>query len=167
MALVGGYALLASSILISVDVLMRKFFVSPITGADELSGYALALLMSWAAAYALFCGSHIRVDVLYGLFPLKVRAWLDLAAIGVMLAFGLLLTWQAVDLVTSDILHHTVANTTLRTPLWIPRGLWVAGLAAFAVSSLIAFAEACVRIAQGDHAGSLEIIDPQSTDPIA
>lgn len=148
---VGAYVLLAASLLVCVDVVMRKATTWSLTGADELSGYALALATSWGAAYALFRGSHIRVDVVYRVLPLGVRAWLDVAAIASMLVLGLLLAWHAGDLLLEAILYSSVANTPLRTPLWIPQSLWWFGFVLLSVSALVTLAEAMARAVAGQH----------------
>ena len=160
-ALIGAYALLAASLLICFDVVMRKFLSSPITGADEISGYALASSISWAAAYALFRGSHLRVDVLYRLFPLKLRAWLDVAAVGALLAFGTIVAWQGTELMIEALSYGKLANSTLRTPLWIPQLLWVGGLGFFVISCAATFIEGLMRVVTGDYAGAIALINPQ------
>lgn len=161
MALIGAYALLAASLLICFDVVMRKFWSSPITGADEISGYALALTISWAAAYALFRGSHLRVDVLYRLFPIKLRAWLDVVAVGTLLTFGIILAWQGTELMIEALSYGKIANSTLRTPLWIPQLFWVGGLSFFVISCAATFTEGFIRVITGDHSGAIALINPQ------
>src|SRR5690606_41336840 len=61
----GGALTVASVLLISFDVLARKFFGFTTGGADELSSYAFAISTSWALAFATLQRANVRVDVLY------------------------------------------------------------------------------------------------------
>ena len=47
-AIVGGAMLLVASILICIDITLRYAFAITLGGADELSGYALAISSAWA-----------------------------------------------------------------------------------------------------------------------
>ena len=69
--------LIAASVLIGIDVVIRKLFGLSIGGADELSGYALGIASAWAFAYGLLERAHVRIDSLYVTLPRWVRATLD------------------------------------------------------------------------------------------
>src|SRR5882672_3892816 len=90
----GGGLILLAAVLIGIDVLMRKFLVLSIGGADELAGYALAIGTAWGLGATLLDRAHIRIDSLYVLFPQKLRLTLDVLAIVLLLAFFALLTWH-------------------------------------------------------------------------
>ncbi len=44
----------------------------------EIQWYLFAAIFLFAAAYTLKHNGHVRVDVLYGRFPPRVRVWIDL-----------------------------------------------------------------------------------------
>ncbi|MEO6363130.1 MAG: TRAP transporter small permease, partial [Caldimonas sp.] len=52
-AIGGGLLILAAAVLVSVDVILRKLFSVTLGGADELSGYALAIGSTWSFAFVL------------------------------------------------------------------------------------------------------------------
>src|SRR5258708_24141367 len=52
-AIVGGALLLAASIVICIDIALRYAFSLTIGGADDLSGYALAISSAWGFSAAL------------------------------------------------------------------------------------------------------------------
>lgn len=66
---IGGAMVLASALLVSVDVLLRKLLVISLGGADELSGYAFAVGTTWALAFTLLRRANVRVDALYVRLP--------------------------------------------------------------------------------------------------
>ena len=149
--LIAAYGLLVASIIVCIDVTLRKVWTRSILGADEISGYAMAVATSWGAAYAFFRGSHIRVDVVYRLFPLKVRAWLDVAAVLALAVLSSLLAFYGGMQFAEALAYNSAANTPLRTPLWIPLSIWAAGLLFFALGTVVTLAEMLAAIWRGDH----------------
>ncbi len=57
--------LLVASILICIDITLRYTMSVTLGGADELSGYALAISSAWGFSSALLSRSHIRIDTVY------------------------------------------------------------------------------------------------------
>lgn len=147
---VGGGLTIASVLLISFDVLARKFMGFTTGGADELSGYAFAISTSWALAFVVLQRANVRVDVLYTLLPTRLSAfldWLSLVALGVFMAF---LTWYAYDVVGTSWVQKSTANTTLATPLWIPQGLWLLGLFWMCIVLAVMLLRASLAFVTGD-----------------
>ncbi len=124
----GGALTIGSVLLITFDVLARKFFGFTTGGADELSSYAFAISTSWAFAFATLQRANVRVDVLYQYLPVRLSAvldWLSVVALGV---FMVMLTYYAYDVAATSWTQNSAANTPLATPLYIPQGLWLLGL---------------------------------------
>ncbi|MDW5444401.1 TRAP transporter small permease [Polaromonas sp. SM01] len=146
----GGALTLASVLLISFDVLARKFLGFNTGGADELSSYAFAISTSWALAFATLQRANVRVDVLYQYLPVRLSAvldWLSLVGLGV---FMVVLTWYAMDVVGTSWLQKSTANTTMATPLWIPQGLWLLGLGWMCVVVALMLVRASLAFVTGD-----------------
>ena len=116
---------------IAVEVLVRKFFAISTKGADELSGYALAIVSVWAFSYALIHKGHIRIELFYtrrSKFGKRILDLLSLASLAVFMAF---LTFFSYQVLSTSILRLSRANTPLQTPLWIPQSLWFLGIVFF------------------------------------
>ena len=94
-AIAGGALLLVASIVICIDITMRYAFSRTVGGADELSGYALAIASAWGFSAALLSRSHIRIDTAYVRVKRPVRAALDLLSLTVLTFFFALVTWHA------------------------------------------------------------------------
>lgn len=124
---IGGICLLASSGLIVVDLLMRKFVGWSMGGSDEIAGYVLAVVSAWAFPITLLRRSHIRVDVLYTHMPRGVRIGLDLFALTCLGGFVGVLTFHAWQVLADSISFRAVSNTPLQIPQWIPQSMWLAG----------------------------------------
>ncbi len=94
-AIVGGAMLLLAALTVCVDIFLRYAFSMTIGGADELSGYALAIASAWGFSAALLSRSHIRIDTVYVRVPRRARATLDLASLASLAFFVGLITWHA------------------------------------------------------------------------
>jgi TRAP-type mannitol/chloroaromatic compound transport system permease small subunit len=127
----GGLILLAA-FLVSYDVLARKLFNLSLGGADELSGYALAIGCAWAFSFALLQRVNVRIDALYQCMPQSIARALDIVALLVLGWFVVLLCFYGFSLAFGSYERGAMSNSQLKVPLWIPQGLWFLGLAAFA-----------------------------------
>ena len=159
---VGGTLTLASALLISYDVIVRRFFGVTLGGSDELSGYAFAISTSWALAYAALERANVRIDVVYEHLPVRVAAVLDWIALLALGVFVVMLTWHAQGVGMQSWQMASRANTPLATPLWIPQLLWVAGLAWFSLVLALMLVRASVALVTGDLATLKEICGVRS-----
>ncbi|WP_428248682.1 TRAP transporter small permease subunit [Ferrovibrio sp.] len=148
----GGTLVLASAILVSVDVLLRKIALVSLGGADELSGYAFAIGTTWALGFTLLRRANVRVDALYTKLPAPVCAVLDLIALASLGLFIGLLAIQAWDVLDTSISFQARATTPLQTPLWIPQSLWVIGLGLFLFTLVPLFLRSLLALLGGDLA---------------
>ena len=49
-----GAMLIASAVYVSADLMVRKFLNVSLVGANEISGYVLAVSTAWAFSYGIF-----------------------------------------------------------------------------------------------------------------
>jgi len=122
-----GILLFTSVLLVSAEVIMRKFFLISFTGTDEIAGYALAICTSWSLAYVMFEKMHIRIDIVYSKVSQKFQNIFDLIAMLFTLGFTGLLTYFSFDVFYTSLIKNSTANTSLGTPLWIPQFFWALG----------------------------------------
>lgn len=160
----GGVLIILSAILVTVEVLMRKFFNVSFGGADELSGYAFGVATSLGMAYALFERAHIRVDALYSLFP----GWLKMTAnlIGLALLGGFIgvICVTAWGLVSDSLTHGSRSITPMRTLLSIPQIPWLAGWLFFLFCTVLLLLASVVAILKGKPDQASRLIGAKSID---
>jgi TRAP-type mannitol/chloroaromatic compound transport system permease small subunit len=60
------------------------------------------------------------------------------------------LTYYAYDVVQTSWMQKSAANTPLATPLWIPQGLWMLGLAWMCITVALMLARASAALVTGD-----------------
>ncbi len=146
-----GLLLFLASIMIAVEVILRKAFAYSIGGADELSSYALAISCTWGFSYALFRKSHIRIDVLYSRLPAAGRYLLDFIAHLLLGIYIVVLCYFGFFVVKTSIVKHSAANTPLATPMWIPQGLWLIGLLWFGFCIAMILGGTILHRVQNNH----------------
>lgn len=147
---IAGGMMLGTVGLVSAEVVLRKVLNMSFGGADELSGYAYAIASSWAFAFALLSRDHIRIDVVYVVFPPRVRAGLDMVALASLGAFAVTLAIYAGQALSFSLEMGATANTPLATPLWIPQALWLLGFVLFLVVLAVQFARSAAALTRGD-----------------
>ena len=147
---IAGAMMLGTVGLVSAEVVLRKVLNMSFGGADELSGYAYAIASSWAFAFALLSRDHIRIDVVYVVFPPRVRAALDMVALASLGAFAVTLAIYAGQALSFSLEMGATANTPLATPLWIPQALWLLGFILFLVVLAVQFVRSAGALTRGD-----------------
>ena len=136
-ALAGGLLMLAAAVLVSVDVLLRKLASITLGGADELSGYALAIGSTWSFAFVLLHRGNVRIDALYQHLPRVLAAVCDLLAITALLGFVSLVAWHGSDVLAQSWTLGARSNSALAVPLVVPQALWWLGYAWFVLCGAV------------------------------
>ena len=149
---ISGAALMISAIIVTVDVLFRKFVGWTMSGSDEVTSYVFAASTTWAYSYCLLHRANIRIDAVYNLLPRFVRNLLDLLGIFLLLLYMAVLTDRAIVTLQDSLDYGSVSNTTLTTPLWIPQLAWVSGLVMFMITLVFVGAYAITAMLKGDGA---------------
>jgi TRAP-type C4-dicarboxylate transport system permease small subunit len=160
--LVCGFALTAACAMIILEIAMRRIAFGLIGGTDEISGYVMAGIVSWAAGYALIERAHIRIDLLHRRLPQPGGALLDVLSLGALLATSVVILiygWQVLD---KSLVSQSTANTPLETPLWIPQSIWLAGWVWFAAASAAILVLTVWAALRRDWAAVSEISAPES-----
>ncbi|MCL4186204.1 MAG: TRAP transporter small permease [Rhodobacteraceae bacterium] len=136
-ALAGGVTVLLLALLIGVDVVARKLLGVSVQGTDELGGYVLAMVGSLGMAHVLARREFTRIDLLFRYLARPVRNLLHALAYVTLAGLAVFMARHALITLDDTLLFQSRANTPLRTPLWIPQGLWAGGMCFFALLAVI------------------------------
>ena len=145
---IGGAALLAAAVMVTIDVLSRKILGVTMSGSDEYSGYVFSATTTWAYSYCLLHRSNVRIDALYNYLPKKVTAILDVVGLLLLFYFMSIMTYYAMVSFVDSWVNDSVSITTLGTPQWIPQLFWVAGLILFFVTLIFVVVYSIVALLQ-------------------
>ena len=161
-AIVGGAMLLLAAVTICIDIVLRYAFSLTVGGADELSGYALAIASAWGFSAALLSRSHIRIDTVYVRVTKRARATLDLVSLAAFVFFAALVTWHAWGVLRQSYVSGSHSLSAIEMPLVVPQTLWFAGLAFFVAVALLLLARALFAYLKGDLDKLFELIGSKS-----
>ena len=162
-AIVGGAMLLVASVLICIDITLRYTMSITLGGADELSGYALAISSAWGLSSALLSRSHIRIDTVYvRIKSIRVRALLDLISLATLLGFFGMVTWYAWGVVRQSWVSDSHSLSAIEAPLVIPQGLWFAGLLFFVALSALLLVRGLLAFISGNYTSLFALIGSKS-----
>lgn len=148
---VAGLCYLLITLLICFDIAARHLLGFSSEATIELTGYMMAVGMTWGLAGTLFERGHVRIDVLVQKMPLRVRVWLHLASLIALIVSAGYYTWGAVSLARDSFAFGATDLSTLRTPLVIPQGLWAAGFALLLLAALALALRAVRQLALGQY----------------
>lgn len=162
LAIAGAALLLAISLGITAEVLLRKLFNTTLGGMDELSSYGFAIFTSFGLSVAALARANIRIDLLRAIVPNTVRVALDLFAQLALIGFAGFLTWRAFLLVATSWDKGTKAITPLATPVAWPQTIWLAGLVIFLIVLLVMLGLSLRALTRGEKAAFSELAAPAS-----
>lgn len=119
------------SVLVALEVTLRKLLNVSLQGVDELGGYALAIGASIAFALALVARAHIRIDIVHERLPRALRIALNLLSVTALAALAIALPVLAWFALSDSISMNSTAQTPWATPLRWPQSVWFAVLSVF------------------------------------
>jgi TRAP-type C4-dicarboxylate transport system permease small subunit len=160
----GGALVFLAAVLIAIDVLMRKYLARSIGGADELAGYSLAIGTAWGLGAALIDRAHIRIDSLYGMFPKKLRLFLDVVALLLFVGFFGLMSWHGLGVVSQSWVSGSHSQSALETPIVVPQLLWIAGLLGFVAIGVLLLIHALILGQRGHLNRMAKLISTRSAE---
>jgi len=119
------FAVIIVAIVMTVEVVSRYAFNQPTMWVWDVSEQLGAAFYMLGGAYALLHYSHIRVDVLYTRFPLKMKAIADLVTSLLFFFFCIVLVWKGAELALEFTVIREVKNSLLAPPLYPLRWMFV------------------------------------------
>lgn len=136
LGIIFGMMMLALSVAITAETLLRKLLSISLGGIDELGGYAIAIAAPLAFTVALADRAHIRISQLTNLFPRRVQAVLDVVSVVSLAALSIFFLHFAVQTVLDTWTYKSIAQTPWATPLIWPQGIWLLAMATFPLAAI-------------------------------
>ncbi len=97
LAYVSGAALIAVTVLMSIDVAGRYLFSAPLTFAVETIELLMGLAITFGLAITTYRRGHVRVDLVTHVAPPKLKVFLDLLADLASIVVFALIAWKLFD----------------------------------------------------------------------
>ena len=147
---VAGFCYLLITVLICFDIFARKLLGFSTESTTELTGYLMAVGMSWGLAGTLFERGHVRIDVLVQRMSLRVRVWLHLASLLALVVSTGYYVYGAISIAKDSFAFNATDLTTIRTPLVLPQGIWAAGFVLLLLAALALTLRSVAQLTRGD-----------------
>lgn len=154
---IAGGLILACAVLVTLDVFARQFFNDNFFESFEITIYTYAVTVAFSFAFALTSKTHIRIDVIYGRLPDLYRALLDIAAVGMLSALAIVLSYYAWSTTLQSFSFPgpgrlgAVSASDLSVPLVIPQALWSLGLSWFALICVVYLVRALINLSRRNY----------------
>lgn len=134
-----GYAMYPAIAVLIWEIVLRHIFDAPTIWAHGISQRLFAAYYVLAGAYVLRFKEHVRMDLIYNLFPPRTRVIMDLLTFPFFFAFCAVLLWYGGHLAWKSLLLLEPDQTPFNAPLYpvklmIPLGAFLIllqGLAKF------------------------------------
>ena len=146
---IAGWCYLVITLLICFDIAARRLLGFSTEATTEITGYLMAIGMSWGLAGTLFERGHVRIDVLVQKMPLRIRAALHLLSLAVLVVVTGFFTYGAVLLVLESWDFQATDTSALSTPLVLPQGVWAIGFVLLFVTAAALLVQNLIRLAGG------------------
>jgi TRAP-type C4-dicarboxylate transport system permease small subunit len=159
-----GLLLTVSAVLIGLDIALREIFVVTLGGANELSGYALAVSSSWGCTVALVHRIHVRIDSVYTHLSPRIRAALDMIGLAAFIYFLMFVTFYAWKVLEQSIESNTHSISALGAPLAYPQAVWFAGFVVFLAVASVYLLRAMLAFVKGDLRRVRELLGARSVE---
>jgi TRAP-type C4-dicarboxylate transport system permease small subunit len=134
-------------------VITRFLFKRGMVESFEISGYALAACIGLGLAFTVTSKANIRVDILLGALPGKVRVVCDIIASLALALIAVALAWFAWGTLAQSWALNAKSVSLLQVPMVIPQGIWCVGLVWFACMAVLIPIQAIARLIARDRAG--------------
>ncbi|HHT46340.1 MAG TPA: TRAP transporter small permease [Firmicutes bacterium] len=109
---------LAFLVVISVLNIVGRFMKYPITGTYEIVQYGFAVIICLAVAYTALEEGHISIDLIFKLYPQKVKIFLEVINKILGICIFALISWRLwADGIDAYIIGET--SSTLRIPVFL------------------------------------------------
>jgi len=115
-----GWCILILTLSVSYEVFVRYVLNAPTVWAFDMMVQMYGALFLMCGAYALAQDSHVRADVLYRLFPVRLQASLDFVLYFIFFFPGILaLFWYGWEIAADSWRYHEVSwNSPARIQIY-------------------------------------------------
>lgn len=135
-AALSGLLILLMIAIVVYDVVLRYAFNAPTIWAFDVSRFLLAYVAFLGLSLALQDGTHVSVDLFLEFAGARVAWWLQLVAHVLVVAFGIVFTWQLTNHTLEAFTLNWLSPTMLAVPLKYVYAIGPIGAALFTLTAL-------------------------------
>ena len=141
---VAALGVLAMCLLVTGAVVVRYVFDWPVVWVPEIVGYLMVALVFLALGETMLAGRHIKIDLLVGRMPQRLRDVVELLTLTLSVGVAGFFAWHGLDTMLRSLDYgRRDAFGALNLPLWIPQIALPVGLS---VLTLVVLLLACRKL---------------------
>jgi TRAP-type mannitol/chloroaromatic compound transport system permease small subunit len=124
-----GLSVIAVSAMVIYEVMVRSIIGVATIWSNEAVIYLSAMTYLLAGGYAYLHHAHVRIDLLYGILPPRVQAWLDAATFVLFALYIGTLIYVGGSMAWTSMLEHETTGSPWDPPIWpVKYSIMVAGI---------------------------------------
>jgi TRAP-type C4-dicarboxylate transport system permease small subunit len=120
------------SILLFIQVVMRRVFGNSLTWSEELARYIFIWLIYFGISYGAKAMKHIKIEAFLAVFPRRIRPLVKILGALLFLVFALFIIYTAFELVQKQI-KLKQRSPAMHVPMWV---VYSAPLCGFILTSI-------------------------------
>lgn len=129
---IGIVLLTIISILLFVQVIMRRVFDNALFWSEEMARYMFIWLIYISVSQSTKLMRHIKIDSMLGIFPKKLRPYVVLLGDLLFLAFSIFIVFTSYDILQRQIMWGQY-SPAMRLPMWV---VYAAPMVGFALTTV-------------------------------
>jgi TRAP-type C4-dicarboxylate transport system permease small subunit len=125
---ISGFSLISMILIVTLEVVSRRFFGFSLFFAYEYSGYLLIAMTFMGASFTLNAGGFTRMEIVYTRFRGKALRILDFLVYVVSFLYLLIIAYWLWGYVASSYETGVTSISIAQTPLYLPRAFMFLGV---------------------------------------
>ena len=125
---------------------ISKTFFLPSLWTLEMAQFAMVTYYILGGPYAMQMGSNVRMDLFYGSWSARTKAWVDAFTVLFLIYFLAVLVYGAIDSTTYALSYNERSPTAWRPYLWPIKLIMCAGIILMLLQAIAEFFKDIARI---------------------
>ncbi len=145
-----SYVIYVGILMLVYEVISRYFFQAPTVWAH---GYTQRIFGSYfilVGAYTLLLNGHVRVDILYREFPIRIRALFDILNYSLMILWTSVLVKEGITFFLNSWGIRETDEMALAHPIYPIKFILVLGVSLILLQGLSKIAVSCITLIKGE-----------------
>ena len=135
---VAALGVLVMCVLVTGAVVVRYIFNWPVVWVPEIVGYLMVALVFLALGETMLAGRHIKIDLVVGRLPRRVRNIVDLVTLTLSVGVAGFFAWHGINTMLRSLDYgRRDAFGALNLPLWIPQTALPIGLSVLTLAVIL------------------------------
>ena len=144
-----SFLIYVGMIMLVFEVIARYFFDSPTVWAHGYSQRIFGSYFVLIGAFTLLKDAHVRVDIIYQQFSVRVRALFDILNYSLLMLWSTVLVWEGIDFFLYSWAIKETDQSALRHPVYPVKFLLVVGVSLICLQGLSKLTMSFISLIKG------------------